>query len=608
MTYVITLEHWFTQLRAKFLIRIMHNFHIPVMGLSFSIDTPLKIARYGISSAVSLGSDAIVEDMRAHYSQEYNLPYSSISVKDEDYRARRITAYLNLLDKVVGEQVENLRKEPLDKPGELVNYLELLPETSQLKTWYNEYQKSPDPKNRKIFDHLIRGGISTGAIDVNIMTKLNKSNMDKEGKPLPAEYSDALAALRGFANSTLHSSIVFSAGFNAHLYSYVEQFEDFFPDQTGFLKKKVILKVSDYRSAIIQGKFLAKKGIWISEFRIESGLNCGGHAFATEGLLLGPILKEFQTNREALAQELHELCSSAWKRKNQDYEGRPLPFKLTVQGGIGTHEEQQFLMGHYGLQSTGWGTPFLLVPEATNVDKDTLNKLIGANAYDLYLSKSSPLGVPFNNLRNSASESIRESRLKKGRPGSPCLKKYLVSNTEFTSKPICTASRQYQNLKLKELDKKDLPEKEYKKAYEDIVVKACLCEDLSATAYINHEIKPKIKPAPAICPGPNLAFFSRSYSLREMVHHIYGNISILNDEYRPHLFINELKMYMEYLENEWETAREDWNSRKEKYLHSFKANLEKGISYYEELSASISLPSFKTDLLRLSKQLQFMGN
>lgn len=50
--------------------------------------------------------------------------------------------------------------------------------------------------------------------------------------------------------------------------------------------KKVVIKVSDYRSALIQGKYLAKKGIWVSEFRIESGLNCGGHAFATDGYLL----------------------------------------------------------------------------------------------------------------------------------------------------------------------------------------------------------------------------------------------------------------------------------------------------------------------------------
>ena len=37
-----------------------------------------------------------------------------------------------------------------------------------------------------------------------------------------------------------------------------------------------------------QSKVLAKKGIWVSEFRIESGLNCGGHAFAPGGY--APVL------------------------------------------------------------------------------------------------------------------------------------------------------------------------------------------------------------------------------------------------------------------------------------------------------------------------------
>jgi len=30
-----------------------HSFHIPVMGTGFTIDTPLKVARYGISSVIS---------------------------------------------------------------------------------------------------------------------------------------------------------------------------------------------------------------------------------------------------------------------------------------------------------------------------------------------------------------------------------------------------------------------------------------------------------------------------------------------------------------------------------------------------------------------------
>jgi len=31
-----------------------HSFHVPVMGIAFTIDTPIKIAKYGISSVISL--------------------------------------------------------------------------------------------------------------------------------------------------------------------------------------------------------------------------------------------------------------------------------------------------------------------------------------------------------------------------------------------------------------------------------------------------------------------------------------------------------------------------------------------------------------------------
>ena len=132
-----------------------------------------------------------------------------------------------------------------------------------------------------------------GEIDVNIMTKLDRQHFIK-GEPLPDEFCDALTAFKGFADSKLTSSIVFSAGFNRRLFAYIEKFSDFFPDKMGHLKKKIILKVSDFRSSLTQGRFLAKKGIWVSEHRIESGLNCGGHAFGQGGNLLGPILQDFK--------------------------------------------------------------------------------------------------------------------------------------------------------------------------------------------------------------------------------------------------------------------------------------------------------------------------
>src|SRR5690554_7411132 len=109
-----------------------------------------------------------------------------------------------------------------------------------------------------------------GAIDVNIMTKVDKENYEK-GKQLPVIFNDAHASLRGFAESNLNSSVVLSAGMNPRLYSYFEQFPVFYPEANGHLQKKIILKVSDFGSEIIQENFLRKKGWWVRNYRIEWG-------------------------------------------------------------------------------------------------------------------------------------------------------------------------------------------------------------------------------------------------------------------------------------------------------------------------------------------------
>src|SRR5690606_31921350 len=151
-------------------------------------------------------------------------------------------------------------------------------------------------------------------------------------------------------------------------------------------------------------------------------------------------------------------------------------------------EEQRFLLEYFQLDSIGWGSPFLLVPEATNLDPETLKALSVAKKEDYYLSNSSPLGIPLNNFRNTSSEQQRKSRAEKNRPGSPCYKKFLSSNTEFTEKPICTASRQYQDLKIKQLKEQNLPEEQFKLAKEKIEEKDCLCEGLTAGVRIKNEM------------------------------------------------------------------------------------------------------------------------
>ena len=86
----------------------------------------------------------------------------------------------------------------------------------------------------------------------------------------------------------------------------------------------------------------------------------------------------------------------------------------------------------------GWGTPFLLVPEATTVDESTLELLMAAKEKDVVLSHVSPLGVRFYSLKGTSAEREKSLRISQGKPGSPCTEKLLAFNTEFTKEPICT--------------------------------------------------------------------------------------------------------------------------------------------------------------------------
>jgi hypothetical protein len=562
-----------------------HSFHIPVMGIGFTIDTPLKVAPYGIDSVISLVDDMLFEKLRKMYSEKFELPYHEITEKIEDFRAKRITAYLNLISSQTEKKFESLKKYAAELSQELLDYFEMLPDSSAIKEEFKRLKDKFSPIDE--LKSWINSHVKMGSIDVNIMTKLDKVNY-KNGKALEHEYNDAHAALRGYANSDLNSSIVFSAGMNPRLYSYIEKFSDFYPDEDGTIKKKIILKVSDYRSALIQGKFLAKKGLWVSEYRIESGLNCGGHAFATDGFLMGPILAEFRDKRAELIQSTYEILIDTLTAKNYTLPKETLPLLITAQGGVGTAEEHQFLLEHYKMDTVGWGTPFLLVPEVTNVDDFTLHKLMEAKEEDLYLSNISPLGVPFNSLKGNTKDGEKLALIEKGTPGSSCPKKYLVSNTEFTEKAICSASRKYQKLKLSELDAQEISAEEKKKKFDQIVDKSCICVGLGTSVLINNNISTKIEgTGVSICPGPNMAYFSKKLSLKEMVNHIYGRANVIGREDRPHMFVKELYAYIDYLKVKIDEAKASMSDSQVKYLTKFANNLNDGIEYYNTMFSDL---------------------
>jgi len=550
-----------------------HTFHIPVMGTAFTADSPLKVAHYGINTVIALADDVLLERLRKYYSDLNNISYEEIKNNTKDYRADRITAYLNMVHALVTKKFDEFTSSTSDKFDEVKKYFEMLPDTASVKKEFNK--RISDTFKFEDLSKWLKDNLSFGSVDVNIMTKVDKTNYFKK-EELPSEYNDAHAGLRGFANSDLESSVIFSAGMNPRLYGYIAHFDDFFPDVNGNIKKKIVLKVSDYRSAIIQGKFLAKKGLWISEYRIESGLNCGGHAFATDGYLMGPILAEFRDRRQELIDDIYEVCKPALEANGRVIPNEPLKITITAQGGVATSEEHNFLIDHYKLDTVGWGTPFLLVPEATTVDPATRKQLQDAKEKDLYLSSVSPLGVPFNNLRDSSKDVEKEQKIADGKPGSPCPRKFLALSNEYGTEGVCTASRLFQKNKIDE-----------KGISVAITEKACLCMGLAATAVINYGVETRESKGVSICPGPNMAYFSQELSLKDMSHHIYNDDTGVVRQDRPNMFINELGMYLKYLSEKIEEHKNDWGRKSTRYLNGFINNMNEGIAYYQEMFTTI---------------------
>ncbi len=589
------------------LIHPVHRFHIPVMGTGFTIDTPLKVARYGISSAVSLVDDSLIEQMRGWVSRLTGHPYDAIAGDAEDSRAHRITSYLNMLDDLVTSQMEKLRTSIFEKGSEITRYFEMLPE-SPLKALYNGMLSTSDPLERSELQEELRRRAVPGAIDVNIMTKVDRPGLCK-GELLPPIFSDALSALRGYARSRLESSIVLSAGINQRLYGYLAEFDDFFPDELGEIKKRIILKVSDFRSAMIQGKLLARKGLWVSEYRIESGLNCGGHAFGGKGTLLGPVLEDFHREKSQLTEQLQVFLKKALTKLGRPIPNESLPVRITVQGGIGTVEEDDLLHEQYEVDGTGWASPFLFVPEVVNIDETHLRKLCEAKEDDVQLSGASPLGVPFWSLRTSTSEEQRIGRIADGKPGSVCSKGFLLSNTEFTNTPVCTASMIYQRRKLQEIAEADLSDSERSDLHDQIVAKACICHDLAGSATVPKEIDPS---APtAICCGPNTVYFSRVVRLKEMIDHIYGRASLPLTSVRPHMFLKELSIHIDRLKTEIDRRKQGLLSVSNQSSQETRENLLAGFRHYRDLAARLvseqrdeflaRLESLRNDFERLTQ-------
>lgn len=566
------------------------------MGIGFTIDTAIRLAPLGIDSAISLVNDDVIEAARAHHCRKRLLPYDAIAKNTPDARARRITAYLNLVHDLVVQDTQRVKASSFDEGGQLARYFDLLPSDSVLRLRYRAAIALPKGRERQQELEELRSCIVPGSIGVNIMTKVD-GPLDERGDPRPAHGSDAHSALRGFAESKVSGPIILSAGANPGLFAYLGEFDDFFPDKHGLTKKTVILKVSDFRSAHVQGRMLARRGIWVSEYRVESGVNCGGHAFPADGNLLGPVLSEFRDRRHQLAEELLPAYQKGLQARGISIPDKPPQIRITAQGGIGTASEDRLLREAFALDGTGWGSPFLLVPEAVTLDAPTKEALLQAKEDDIFLSHSSPLGVRFWWLKTCASEDARKERIRQGNPGSVCTARHLALNTEFGKVPLCPGSRAYQKRKKATLDPSS---PSYALEVERLEAPACICVDLCGSYLACVDDTPP--PPPAICPGPNVVNFQNVYTLEQMVGHIYGRDFILTRTERPHMFLRELELYLNVLAEDLDVLGTKVQSMTAKQLTESFAGLSSGIGYYRENLAII--PPLEREAFSLGLSVQ----
>jgi len=579
----------------------MHQFHIPVMGTGHSVDTPIRVAPLGIDSVISIVDDLLVERIRKHYSKEYGLPFTQIARNAFDGRARRITAYLDTVQEIVQGRFEEIQNSTFTEDSPKTQFFAMLPDVSPAKAAWKQMLQERDPGEISRLQQMLTNMMKPGSIDVNIMSKVDFLANDESGTPMSSEFSDACAALRGYAESVVESAVILSAGFNPRLYGYISNFPQFYRDTSGHLRKKIILKVSDFRSALIQGKFLAKSGLEVAEFRIESGLNCGGHAFYSDGRLLPAILDEFREKKSELNGQFRPMIQAFYDKMGWEYpiDSVPAEPRITIQGGIGIHGETLRLLDEYNVDATGWGSPFLVVPEATPIDDPTMQLLIDAGEEDFYLSNVSPLGVPFNNVRNTGSRKWHCDRIEADKPGSPCPKGFLKTNTEFTENPICTASNQYQLLKLAQIELSNMTDEAKKLQRETALDKACLCDHLGNGSLIKLGIIKENHGRQAICPGPNLAWFKGPYTLREMVDHIYGRGESLTPAQRPHMFAKEIDMNVDYLQRI--VVQSDLNDPKtKKYLTNVVKNMEEGLALCEIIAQGKQFINENLESIQLS--------
>jgi hypothetical protein len=90
-------------------------------------------------------------------------------------------------------------------------------------------------------------------------------------------------------------------------------------------------------------------------------------------------------------------------------------------------------------------------------------------------------------------------------------------------------------------------------------------------------------PGAAVCPSLNMAYYSKILLLQTMCNHIYGKENLVDNPNRPHVFLKELELNLDYYHNQLKSYLAKPTDAMKKQLNIMVKNLESGIHYYMEL-------------------------
>jgi predicted Zn-dependent peptidase len=98
-----------------------------------------------------------------------------------------------------------------------------------------------------------------------------------------------------------------------------------------------------------------------------------------------------------------------------------------------------------------------------------------------------------------------------------------------------------------------------------------------------------------------MAYFSHIATFREMIDHIYGRINLMTDPERPHVFIKELQLYLDYLYNLLKDHMNNLTRLKPSFIDTFRENLMEGVRYYRSL-----IPEIREESEQMRMRMQDM--